>query len=230
MEMDFFGDNSTTDISKKKWKNWKLAKLERNWMKLKMRFMETCSSSSLSEETESANDGAMNIKSCRVDDVNYGQSQIKQSTLTHTIDFTARAQKKRSILIDAYPPSNCKSLKPPKLNAEIAEALEQGVIKQDTILNYLQTLLAASFSAISGLLEKMEVEELDCKQLWSKEQELCETRFLNTTTRDVDGRFIVRAPLEGGTFSLGNSKSAAESRLVNLERRLQKSDVLKTLR
>nr|CAH7752297.1 unnamed protein product [Callosobruchus chinensis] len=74
-----------------------------------------------------------------------------------------------------------------------------------------------------------EVEEVDYKQVLSKEQELCETHFLNTTTRDGDGRFVVKIPLKGDVCSLGNSKSVAESRLVNLERKLQKNDVLKTL-
>nr|CAI5851935.1 unnamed protein product [Callosobruchus analis] len=89
--------------------------------------------------------------------------------------------------------------------------------------------LATHTDVQTQLSKFWEVEEVDCKQALLKEQELCETHFLNTTTRDIDGRFIVKIPLKGDIFSLGNSRRVAESRLVNLEGRLQENDVLKTL-
>nr|CAH7762057.1 unnamed protein product [Callosobruchus chinensis] len=73
--------------------------------------------------------------------------------------------------------------------------------------------LATDTDVQTQLNKFWEVEEVDYKQVLSKEQELCETHFLNTTTRDGDGRFVVKIPLKGDVCSLGNSKSVAESRL-----------------
>nr|CAH7719202.1 unnamed protein product [Callosobruchus chinensis] len=66
--------------------------------------------------------------------------------------------------------------------------------------------LATGTDVQTQLNKFWEVEEVDYKQVLSKEQELCETHFLNTTTHDGDGRFVVKIPLKGDVCSLGNSK------------------------
>lgn len=83
-----------------------------------------------------------------------------------------------------------------------------------------------------GLIEKKisefwEIEEVNPKNHFSREEQYCETYFLNTTTRDNDGRFIVSIPFKKSIENLGRSRDIALSRFYSLERRLEKNTVLK---
>jgi hypothetical protein len=57
----------------------------------------------------------------------------------------------------------------------------------------------------------------------TKEEEAVERHFVETTTRDEIGRFIVRLPCHLQNFQLGNSYTTAESRFQQLERRLTRN-------
>lgn len=54
-----------------------------------------------------------------------------------------------------------------------------------------------------------------------------EKYFVETTTRDKSGRFIVSLPLTESVSKLGKSREMAEKRFLNLERRLQFNDKLR---
>jgi len=56
----------------------------------------------------------------------------------------------------------------------------------------------------------------------------CEQHFLNTVSRDSNGRFIVTLPIRGQSIDkIGNSRNTALKRLVNLERRFKREPSLK---
>jgi len=58
----------------------------------------------------------------------------------------------------------------------------------------------------------------------------CERHFLNTVSRDSNGRFIVTLPIKEQLISkIGHSRDTALKRLINLERRFKREPNLKTL-
>ncbi|XP_058828022.1 uncharacterized protein LOC131687940 [Topomyia yanbarensis] len=88
----------------------------------------------------------------------------------------------------------------------------------------------ASIESVNRLVERFwEVEEMADRKPLSIEEEDCETLYYNTTTRNEQGRYIVRLPTkpEIGQM-LGESKSAALHRFNLLERQFEKNEDLKT--
>ncbi|XP_066261302.1 uncharacterized protein [Euwallacea similis] len=86
-------------------------------------------------------------------------------------------------------------------------------------------------NALKGSLERFWlVEEVDSHSLshMTKEERECEEHFVKTTTRDEDGRFIVRLPLKSSVTDLGDSEQTALNRLYAIERRLAKDRELGT--
>lgn len=73
-----------------------------------------------------------------------------------------------------------------------------------------------------------EIEEINPKNLFSREEQYCEDYFQTTTTRDSDGRFIVSTPFKRSIENLGNSRDIALSRFYSLERKLDKIADLKS--
>lgn len=65
------------------------------------------------------------------------------------------------------------------------------------------------------------------KILSSKEKE-CESHFLNTTYRNEEGRFVVSIPFKREISNIGDSKTIARKRLINLEKRLNRNSTLRT--
>jgi hypothetical protein len=55
------------------------------------------------------------------------------------------------------------------------------------------------------------------------EEEAIERHFVETTTRDETGRFVVRLPRHSQDFQLGESYNKARCRFQQLERRLKKN-------
>lgn len=88
--------------------------------------------------------------------------------------------------------------------------------------NYLE-------NSIDKILVKFwELEEVDNnKSILSSEEEYCETYFSDTTTRNKDGRFIVKIPFKNSVKELGSSREIALHRFEILERRLDKNPELK---
>lgn len=82
--------------------------------------------------------------------------------------------------------------------------------------------LAKTISIEDEQLKKFwELEECTNVPLFSTDENICETHFQTHTSRDCDGRFVVRLPLKESTNLLGNSEDNARKRFLSLERRLQ---------
>lgn len=61
----------------------------------------------------------------------------------------------------------------------------------------------------------------------SHDEQLCEKIFTETTTRQTDGRFVVKYPLKQSPTSLGNSSDLALARFLALERKFNRDSVFK---
>lgn len=109
------------------------------------------------------------------------------------------------------------------------------------------SLLLTSNPSIDTLLHRFwSIEEPDAPAVPTTEDELCERWFTKSTSRDADGRFCVALPfrhhvfindegiqiappksgIRSSTCQLGESRSLALKRLLNLEHRLQKDKLL----
>jgi len=75
------------------------------------------------------------------------------------------------------------------------------------------------------------LEEIDINphSKMSQEEIYCENYFRQTTTRDENGRFIVKLPLKSNFTELGDSEQTALYRLNSIERRLSKNPKLDEL-
>lgn len=67
-----------------------------------------------------------------------------------------------------------------------------------------------------------ETEELKPQKLLSQEERDCEQHFFQNTTRNGDGRFVVRLPFKSEVILLNDSYNTAAKRFQFLERRFQK--------
>ncbi|XP_055714891.1 uncharacterized protein LOC129809061 [Phlebotomus papatasi] len=65
------------------------------------------------------------------------------------------------------------------------------------------------------------------EKILSKEEQLCETHFTQHTTRDSDGRFVVRLPLRDNLEALGKSETLALKRCFCIEKKLQRNPDLR---
>ncbi|XP_062531657.1 uncharacterized protein LOC134201239 isoform X1 [Bombyx mori] len=75
-----------------------------------------------------------------------------------------------------------------------------------------------------------EIEELPkIRDAQTEEERACEEHFIRTTTRNSEGRFCVRVPLNQSPEVLGDSYTQAERRFLALEKRLQRSPEYKRL-
>ncbi|XP_053698863.1 uncharacterized protein LOC128745815 [Sabethes cyaneus] len=90
-------------------------------------------------------------------------------------------------------------------------------------------IVAVSLCSLEDSIERFwKVEELQTRSDYSLEEKHCEELFSSSTTRTVDGRYIVRLPRRA-TFDelIGNSKSTALRRVHVLERKLEQNPELK---
>ncbi|UYV64523.1 hypothetical protein LAZ67_3001090 [Cordylochernes scorpioides] len=65
-----------------------------------------------------------------------------------------------------------------------------------------------------------ELESIPLEEIPTKEEKDCESHYLKNVVRDESGRYIVRLPFKESAEKLGQSKSIAISRFLNLEKRL----------
>ncbi|CAK9826629.1 hypothetical protein ANTRET_LOCUS4442 [Anthophora retusa] len=72
-----------------------------------------------------------------------------------------------------------------------------------------------------------EIEEIPEHDFLSAEETECETHFAQNTTRNEQGRYIVRLPFNENRDRLGNSKAMALKRFYCLEHKLQLNSELK---
>ncbi|XP_043258045.1 uncharacterized protein LOC122400588 [Colletes gigas] len=73
-----------------------------------------------------------------------------------------------------------------------------------------------------------EMEEIPQQNFLSAEERECEAHFVENTTRNEQGRYMVRLPFNDRRSLLGDSKAMALKRFYNLERKLQIQTELKT--
>ncbi|XP_011859799.1 PREDICTED: uncharacterized protein LOC105557222 [Vollenhovia emeryi] len=92
--------------------------------------------------------------------------------------------------------------------------------------NYLSSNLSCLFireSINETLLKFWELEEYPAEKSvkLSVEEQRCEEHFINTMSRDVSGRFVVRLPFRDNKNQLGDSREIALRRLSYLERKFK---------
>ncbi|XP_054272529.1 uncharacterized protein LOC128992813 [Macrosteles quadrilineatus] len=71
------------------------------------------------------------------------------------------------------------------------------------------------------------LEEPPIKHHVTSEQEICENHFLNTVSRDSNGRYFVRLPIKENHPPLGDSSFCARNRFLSLERKLESQPEVK---
>lgn len=78
------------------------------------------------------------------------------------------------------------------------------------------------------LLERLwEMESVPQRRLRSDEEQFCEDHFVANTRRDETGRYIVRIPINPDATELGESRTVALRRFLQMEQRFIKSPELK---
>lgn len=117
----------------------------------------------------------------------------------------------------------------PMLQNTVFGWIVSGKIDSNTTAEHLCSVAVNESSKLDYQLQKFwEIERHDepTKNL-SPEEEACESLFLETTTRDASGRFIVRLPFKTDPDRLGSSYNSALKRFYNIERRLNRNANLK---
>ncbi|XP_011884101.1 PREDICTED: uncharacterized protein LOC105571245 [Vollenhovia emeryi] len=98
---------------------------------------------------------------------------------------------------------------------------------EEELINTLDCCNVVTNSQLQSQLQRFWIqEEVPEVRPYSPEEMHCENLFSNTTTRQDDGRFIVRLPIRSHV-NLGDSMAQAIRRLGFLERRLSKDPELK---
>ncbi|EFA13691.1 hypothetical protein TcasGA2_TC000146 [Tribolium castaneum] len=114
----------------------------------------------------------------------------------------------------------------------VAGNLITEAISQNTSFSFCNTNMPDNVSNEDlqrNLTQFWEIEE-DVKLLssFSKEDQLCETFFSETVSREPSGKFIVKMPLKDNHVFLGDSEQMALRRFYSLEQKLAKNPQLKT--
>lgn len=82
---------------------------------------------------------------------------------------------------------------------------------------------------LDKLLEKFwELERVPRMRLRSDEQQFCEDHFVANTKRDEDGRYVVKLPIDPDAPKLGDSRTVALRRFLQMEQRFVKCPELKS--
>ncbi|XP_048522596.1 uncharacterized protein LOC125504514, partial [Dendroctonus ponderosae] len=90
------------------------------------------------------------------------------------------------------------------------------------------SLNSSQYQAIHDQLESFwRLEEFSNTPNLSQEELDCEEHFINTTSRDSSGRFVVHLPVKGNLSDLGESYEVALKRFYAMERKLNKDPVLR---
>ncbi|XP_044592032.1 uncharacterized protein LOC123270158 [Cotesia glomerata] len=80
----------------------------------------------------------------------------------------------------------------------------------------------------SQLTKFWNIEDVGSNDSRSFDDSTCETYYQNTTTRDTDGRYVVKLPFRVDDVDFGNSKQLAYKRFLSLQRRLNSDSSLKS--
>lgn len=106
--------------------------------------------------------------------------------------------------------------------------LISGMVTQESNSNALE-LLCMHINEDVDLTRFWELDTIQPKYEFTKDERECESTFIATTTRDIDGRFIVRYPLKESSDVLGDSLALAKVRFLSLERKFCRNLTFKNL-
>ncbi|XP_055686819.1 uncharacterized protein LOC129792077 [Lutzomyia longipalpis] len=107
--------------------------------------------------------------------------------------------------------------------------IASGSISMDANTDNNTCFLTMEADSLHQMIEKfwkIEEAENNSSKLTPNEQ-YCEQHFVENTTRDESGRFIVRLPTKENLHSIGDTKSAALKRFLYMEKKLQRDPKLK---
>lgn len=71
-------------------------------------------------------------------------------------------------------------------------------------------------------------EEINLPKSKNPEDEFCENHFLNSVSRNSDGKYIVKLPFRPDAEKVGNNREVALKRFYNLEKKLDKEPILRS--
>ncbi|XP_050551821.1 uncharacterized protein LOC118281518 [Spodoptera frugiperda] len=94
--------------------------------------------------------------------------------------------------------------------------------------NHTLTHLSSRVDLEADLNKFWELEEIPSRPYLSESEQVCESHFLQHTSRLENGRFSVKLPLIDSPDCLGDSYTMAKKRFYNLERRFRKQPDVKS--
>ena len=94
-------------------------------------------------------------------------------------------------------------------------------------LNTIPTQCLLSQSIDEQMMRFWNIEEVPSKLHLSNEERKCEELYVNSTTRDSDGRYTIRLAFNEKKAEIGESYNMAKRRLLSLERKLAKDSRVK---
>lgn len=100
--------------------------------------------------------------------------------------------------------------------------LISGAIRDKNTDSTTVCMFTQNAQPLSDLSRFWELDTISSKHDYTSEENACEDHFIQTTKRDVDGRFIVSIPIKESPEVLGNSFEIARRRFLSLERKLER--------
>ncbi|XP_028169269.1 uncharacterized protein LOC114359184 [Ostrinia furnacalis] len=130
------------------------------------------------------------------------------------------------------------------LQEGLRKSIQGGVIAQSTALGWIisgtvmdsqqkpkSIVVMHSLIDENDLLKKfweLEAEpEIKREKMFTEEEKRCEEIFTKTTSRDEEGRYVVRLPLKNDPPCVDNSREISERRFLSLERKFMKNEALR---
>ncbi|XP_075167703.1 uncharacterized protein LOC142239825 [Haematobia irritans] len=105
--------------------------------------------------------------------------------------------------------------------------IASGRLAHDSTTEATCAVFSEDDTATNELLEKFwKIEEVPAESNLTVAEQACETHVIQTTTRELNGRFVVRLPLSEDAATLGESETSAYSRFLALERRFKRDNNL----
>lgn len=121
-----------------------------------------------------------------------------------------------------------------KLGFVMAGAMDLGLrsVNQQQVVkgSRVKGCYLSSNCSVQQQLEKFwALEEIGYEKRLTREEEECERFFRESTTKDKQGRFVVRLPIRAGVLELGDSLGLAIKRFLSMEKKLERDAELKEM-
>ncbi|XP_055701775.1 uncharacterized protein LOC129801041 [Phlebotomus papatasi] len=111
----------------------------------------------------------------------------------------------------------------------VAGCFESHSDSTSSVYHLITCLCSTEDASLNTQMEKFwTLEEVKAQKPLSVEEQKCEAHFALYTSRNSDGRYVVRLPTREDLQSLGDSRYLAEKRFRCIERRLQRDENLYT--